>query len=90
MDIYSWFTWIVTEERRKVERRIRRLEKQQRTSPGQAQDMEIAEQLSKLKEDLEYVRVKLVAYLFLFEFAFLLMKIRWEECTMFLELFVFA
>ncbi|MBA0712713.1 hypothetical protein Golax_011795 [Gossypium laxum] len=43
-------------ERRKVERRIRRLEKQQRTSPGQAQDMEIAEQLSKLKEDLEYVR----------------------------------
>ncbi|MBA0683719.1 hypothetical protein Goari_025352 [Gossypium aridum] len=43
-------------ERRKIERRIRRLEKQQRTSPGQAQDMEIAEQLSKLKEDLEYVR----------------------------------
>ncbi|TYJ17613.1 hypothetical protein E1A91_A09G063700v1 [Gossypium mustelinum] len=43
-------------ERRKIERRIRRLEKQQRISPGQAQDMEIAEQLSKLKEDLEYVR----------------------------------
>ncbi|KAE8726170.1 hypothetical protein F3Y22_tig00007372pilonHSYRG00003 [Hibiscus syriacus] len=43
-------------ERRKIERRIRRLEKQQRTISGQAQDMEIAEQLSKLKEDLEYVR----------------------------------
>ncbi|KAH9682337.1 rRNA-processing protein EFG1 [Citrus sinensis] len=40
-------------ERRKIERRIRRLEKLQRTSSGQAQD---AEQLSKLKEDLEYVR----------------------------------
>ncbi|XP_059447227.1 rRNA-processing protein EFG1 isoform X1 [Corylus avellana] len=43
-------------ERRKVERRIRRLEKLQRASSGQAQDAEIAEQLSKLKEDLEYVR----------------------------------
>ncbi|OMO54743.1 rRNA-processing protein EFG1 [Corchorus capsularis] len=43
-------------ERRKIERRIRRLEKLQRTSSGQAQDAEIAEQLSKLKEDLEYVR----------------------------------
>lgn len=40
-------------ERRKIERRIRRLEKLQRTASGQAQD---AEQLSKLKEDLEYVR----------------------------------
>ncbi|KAL5782749.1 hypothetical protein ACOSP7_007778 [Xanthoceras sorbifolium] len=40
-------------ERRKIERRIRRLEKLQRTSSGQTQD---AEQLSKLKEDLEYVR----------------------------------
>lgn len=40
-------------ERRKIERRIRRLEKLQRASSGQAQD---AEQLSKLKEDLEYVR----------------------------------
>lgn len=45
-------------ERRKVERRIRRLEKSQRTSSGQAQDAEIADQLSKLKEDLEYVRVR--------------------------------
>lgn len=44
-------------ERRKIERRIRRLEKLQRTSSGQAQD---AEQLSKLKEDLEYVRVSSV------------------------------
>ncbi|KAL0392839.1 UNVERIFIED_CONTAM: hypothetical protein Sradi_2506700 [Sesamum radiatum] len=43
-------------ERRKVERRIRRLEKQQRASTGQAQEAEIAEQLTKLKEDLEYVR----------------------------------
>ncbi|XWS39227.1 hypothetical protein CRYUN_Cryun18bG0032400 [Craigia yunnanensis] len=39
-----------------IERRIRRLEKLQRTSSGQAQDPVIAEQLSKLKEDLEYVR----------------------------------
>ncbi|KAL6532398.1 hypothetical protein OROGR_014368 [Orobanche gracilis] len=43
-------------ERRKIERRIRRLEKQQRVSTGQAQEAEIADQLSKLKEDLEYVR----------------------------------
>ncbi|MBA0780163.1 hypothetical protein Gotri_004302, partial [Gossypium trilobum] len=43
-------------ERRKIERRIRRLEKLQRTSSGQAQDEDIADQLSKLKEDLEYVR----------------------------------
>ncbi|KAL3506029.1 hypothetical protein ACH5RR_031411 [Cinchona calisaya] len=43
-------------ERRKIERRIRRLEKQQRALSGQAQEMELAEQLSKLKEDLEYVR----------------------------------
>ncbi|KAL2506645.1 Protein of unknown function (DUF2361) [Abeliophyllum distichum] len=43
-------------ERRKIERRIRRLEKQQRASSGQAQEAEITEQLSKLKEDLEYVR----------------------------------
>lgn len=43
-------------ERRKIERRIRRLEKQQRVSAGQTQEEEIAEQLSKLKEDLEYVR----------------------------------
>ncbi|XP_065863181.1 rRNA-processing protein EFG1 isoform X2 [Euphorbia lathyris] len=43
-------------ERRKIERRLRRLEKLQRTSSGQAQDVEITEQLSKLKEDLEYVR----------------------------------
>ncbi|KAA8548723.1 hypothetical protein F0562_000407 [Nyssa sinensis] len=43
-------------ERRKIERRIRRLEKQQRALSGQAQEADIAEQLSKLKEDLEYVR----------------------------------
>lgn len=44
-------------ERRKIERRIRRLEKMQRSSSGSEQDAEIVEQLSKLKEDLEYVRV---------------------------------
>lgn len=44
-------------ERRKIERRIRRLEKMQRASSGQSQEAEIAEQLSKLKEDLEYVKV---------------------------------
>ncbi|KAG7991913.1 hypothetical protein I3843_02G101900 [Carya illinoinensis] len=43
-------------ERRKVERRIRRLEKLQRASSGQEHDTKAAEQLSKLKEDLEYVR----------------------------------
>ncbi|PIM98546.1 hypothetical protein CDL12_28973 [Handroanthus impetiginosus] len=43
-------------ERRKIERRIRRLEKQQRAATGQAQETVIADQLSKLKEDLEYVR----------------------------------
>ncbi|KAL8158285.1 hypothetical protein AgCh_002838 [Apium graveolens] len=43
-------------ERRKIERRIRRLEKQHRVSAGQNQEAEISDQLSKLKEDLEYVR----------------------------------
>ncbi|PRQ32220.1 putative rRNA-processing protein Efg1 [Rosa chinensis] len=43
-------------ERRKIERRIRRLEKLQRTTAAQAQDAENSVQLSKLKEDLEYVR----------------------------------
>lgn len=46
-------------ERRKIERRIRRLEKQQRSLSGQAQEAEVAEQLSRLKEDLEYVRVSI-------------------------------
>lgn len=36
------------------------MEKLQRASSGQAQDAETAEQLSKLKEDLEYVRVSQV------------------------------
>ncbi|KAH0898903.1 hypothetical protein HID58_048471 [Brassica napus] len=40
-------------ERRKIERSIRRLEKLQRTSSA---PVDIAEQLCKLKEDLEYVR----------------------------------
>ncbi|KAL8128885.1 hypothetical protein V2J09_018040 [Rumex salicifolius] len=43
-------------ERRKIERRIRRLEKMQRSSSGQPQEAKLIEQLSKLKEDLEYVR----------------------------------
>lgn len=44
-------------ERRKIERSIRRLEKLQRTSSAHVGDADTAEQLSKLKEDLEYVRV---------------------------------
>lgn len=43
-------------ERRKIERSIRRLEKLQRTSSAHVGDADVAEQLSKLKEDLEYVR----------------------------------
>ncbi|CAO2821487.1 unnamed protein product [Amaranthus hypochondriacus] len=43
-------------ERRKIERRMRRLEKHLRSSSGQAQEKEISEQLAQLKEDLEYVR----------------------------------
>ncbi|KAK7268915.1 hypothetical protein RIF29_21625 [Crotalaria pallida] len=42
-------------ERRKIERRIRRLEKQHRTSSAQAQASEVADQLSGLKKDLQYV-----------------------------------
>ncbi|TYG98675.1 hypothetical protein ES288_A10G136200v1 [Gossypium darwinii] len=53
-------------ERRKIERRIRRLEKLQRTSSGQAQDVDIADQLSKLKEDLEYFFPKTEKYVSLF------------------------
>ncbi|XP_042514614.1 rRNA-processing protein EFG1 [Macadamia integrifolia] len=43
-------------ERRKIERRIRRLEKLQRAASDHNQEADAAEQLSKLKEDLEYVR----------------------------------
>ncbi|KAF3337987.1 rRNA-processing protein efg1 [Carex littledalei] len=43
-------------ERRKIERMIRRLEKQLRTSSDHATEAQISSQLSKLKEDLEYVR----------------------------------
>ncbi|MQL92524.1 hypothetical protein Taro_025145, partial [Colocasia esculenta] len=43
-------------ERRKIERLIRRLEKQQRTSTAHITEENISNQLSKLKEDLEYVR----------------------------------
>ncbi|KAF1880203.1 hypothetical protein Lal_00022332 [Lupinus albus] len=42
-------------ERRKIERRIRRLEKQYRTSSAQAQASEVADQLSSLQKDLQYV-----------------------------------
>ncbi|KAB1218078.1 hypothetical protein CJ030_MR3G014512 [Morella rubra] len=53
-------------ERRKIERRIRRW--RNRASSGQAQDAEVADQLTKLKEDLEYVRFfpKTEKYLSLF------------------------
>jgi uncharacterized coiled-coil DUF342 family protein len=45
-------------ERRKIERRIRRVEKQQRTSDDNPQQLaDLTEQLTQLKEDLEYVRV---------------------------------
>lgn len=43
-------------ERRKIERMIRRLEKQQRASSDHVSDERILDQLSKLKEDLNYVR----------------------------------
>lgn len=43
-------------ERRKIERGIRRLEKHQRSSSGKAQETKIADEVSKLKEDLEYVK----------------------------------
>ncbi|WOL15262.1 hypothetical protein Cni_G24043 [Canna indica] len=43
-------------ERRKIERMIRRLEKQQRASSDHVSDERILYQLSKLKEDLNYVR----------------------------------
>lgn len=43
-------------ERRKIERMIRRLEKQQRASSDHASEEKISEQRSRLKEDLEYVR----------------------------------
>ncbi|KAK1314910.1 hypothetical protein QJS10_CPA06g01843 [Acorus calamus] len=45
-------------ERRKIERSIRRLEKLQRTTSDNISETSTAEQLSKLKEDLEYVRGK--------------------------------
>lgn len=44
-------------ERRKIERMIRRLEKQQRSSSDHVEEGRISDQLSKLREDLEYVRV---------------------------------
>jgi hypothetical protein len=54
----DFFTHFYVTERRKIERRIRRLEKQQRTSDDNPQRLaDIAEQLTQLKEDLEYVRV---------------------------------
>ncbi|KAJ6816344.1 rRNA-processing protein EFG1-like [Iris pallida] len=43
-------------ERRKIERMIRRLEKQQRTSSDHTLEGKISHQLSLLREDLEYVR----------------------------------
>lgn len=49
--------YFVLIERRKIERRIRRLERLQRTASDHISEEEIANQLFKLKEDLEYVRV---------------------------------
>ncbi|KAH7661385.1 rRNA-processing protein Efg1 protein [Dioscorea alata] len=43
-------------ERRKIERMIRRLEKQHRSSSDHTLEAKISDQLSKLREDLEYVR----------------------------------
>lgn len=55
-------------ERRKIERRIRRLEKQQRApSADQNSDATISEELAKLKGDLEYVRVSYRAVWFLYD-----------------------
>ncbi|XP_074316549.1 uncharacterized protein LOC141652843 [Silene latifolia] len=43
-------------ERRKIERRIRRMEKQQRVSLNEEEEKKIMEELVQLKNDLEYVR----------------------------------
>ncbi|KAH9603790.1 hypothetical protein KSS87_018816 [Heliosperma pusillum] len=43
-------------ERRKIERRIRRMEKQQRVSLNEEEEKKIVEELVQLKKDLEYVR----------------------------------
>lgn len=59
--VLSWWNWIFFKsnaERRKIERMIRRLEKQQRLSSDHISEEKISDQLSKLKEDLEYVRVR--------------------------------
>jgi hypothetical protein len=57
--------WLWPAERRKIERSIRRLEKQQRSlaDQGQAADnlSAVSQQLAQLKEDLEYVRVRMVS-----------------------------
>lgn len=57
-------------ERRKIERSIRRLEKLHRTSSAHGGDAETAEQLNKLKEDLEYVRVRSLLLHWLLGFSF--------------------
>lgn len=62
------FSW---SERRKIERRLRRLEKMQRSSSGPSQDAELAGQLSKLKEDLEYVRVSFMSQYIYVEIYFI-------------------
>ncbi|PKU71867.1 hypothetical protein MA16_Dca016320 [Dendrobium catenatum] len=43
-------------ERRKVERMIRRLEKQQRVLSEKASEERVSDQLAKFREDLEYIR----------------------------------
>ena len=52
-------------ERRKIERMIRRLEKQQRTSSDHTSEEKISDQLFKLREDLEYVQVSCMLKLFM-------------------------
>jgi hypothetical protein len=60
---FELYGFLVQSERRKIERRIRRLEKQRRAAlehTGEDLEMqagEISHQLAQLKEDLEYVRV---------------------------------
>ncbi|KAK9684284.1 hypothetical protein RND81_10G198900 [Saponaria officinalis] len=43
-------------ERRKIERRMRRMEKQQRISLNEEEEKKVVEELGQLKKDLEYVR----------------------------------
>jgi hypothetical protein len=74
--VYLSISWCVNSnfsERRKIERMIRRLDKQHRTNADDASN-----KLSTLREDLEYVRVSSLQFFLLFEPFF------WHEiCYMF-------